>query len=114
MGRSRTAAGAGSAGERAAFTAVVYVLASGCGWQQLPAQSGVSHSTAHRRFTAWSRADLWQRRLDALSAAPVDAADLDWCSMIVKSAVSRRRAGNYCPLGQLPGTVSSNVVPAPR
>ncbi|MDQ0779571.1 DNA-binding transcriptional regulator GbsR (MarR family)/transposase [Streptomyces aurantiacus] len=86
-------AGVGSANERAAFTAVVYVLTSGCGWQQLPAQFGISHSTAHRRFTAWSRADLWQRWLDSLSAASVDAADLDWCSMIVKSAVSRRPAG---------------------
>ncbi|WP_405543090.1 transposase [Streptomyces phaeochromogenes] len=80
----------GSANERAALTAVVYVLTSGCSWQQLPAQFGISHSTAHRRFTAWSRADLWQRWLDALSAAPVDAADLAWCSTIVKSAASRR------------------------
>lgn len=80
----------GSANERAAFTAVVYVLTSGCSWQQLPAQFGISHSTAHRRFTAWSRADLWQRWLDALSAAPVDAADLAWCSTIVTSAASRR------------------------
>lgn len=80
----------GSANERVAFTAVVYVLTSGCSWQQLPAQFGISHSTAHRRFTAWSRADLWQRWLDTLSAAPVDAADLAWCSTIVKSAASRR------------------------
>ncbi|MDQ1025432.1 transposase [Streptomyces umbrinus] len=79
-----------SANERAAFTAVVYVLTSGCSWQQLPAQFGISHSTAHRRFTAWSRADLWRRWLDTLSAAPVDAADLAWCSTIVKSAASRR------------------------
>ncbi|MGW2289679.1 transposase [Streptomyces phaeochromogenes] len=80
----------GSANERAALTAVVYVLTSGCSWQQLPAQFGISHSTAHRRFTAWSRADLWQRWLDTLSAAPVDAADLAWCSTIVKSAAGRR------------------------
>ncbi|MCX4904701.1 transposase [Streptomyces sp. NBC_00878] len=79
----------GSGNERTAFTAVVYVLTSGCGWQQLPAQFGISHSTAHRRFTAWSRADLWRRWLDTLSAAPVDAADLAWCSTIVKSAASR-------------------------
>ena len=80
----------GSANERAALTAVVYVLTSGCSWQQLPAQFGISHSTAHRRFTVWSRADLWQRWFDTLSAAPVDAADLAWCSIIVKSAASRR------------------------
>ncbi|TRO63131.1 transposase [Streptomyces sp. IB201691-2A2] len=80
----------GSANERAALTAVVYVLTSGCSWQQLPAQFGISHSTAHRRFTAWSRADLWQRWLDTVSAAPVDAADLEWCTTIVRTAASRR------------------------
>lgn len=83
----------GSANERAAFTAVVYVLTSGCGWQQLPAQFGVSHSTAHRRFTAWSKADLWQRWLDAMTKAPGDAADLAWCSAIVETAARRQPAG---------------------
>ncbi|MGW3646242.1 transposase [Streptomyces sp. NPDC000878] len=80
----------GSANERAAFTAVVYVLASGCGWQQLPTQFGISHSTAHRRFTAWSKADLWQRWLDAVTEAPGDGADLAWCSAIAETAASRQ------------------------
>lgn len=79
-----------SANERAAFTAVVYVLTSGCGWQQLPAQFGISHSTAHRRFTAWSKADLWQRWHDAVTEAPGDATDIAWCSAIVQAAASRQ------------------------
>ncbi|UUU36276.1 transposase [Streptomyces sp. CA-210063] len=83
----------GAANERAAFTAVVYVLTSGCGWQQLPAQFGISHSTAHRRFTAWSKADLWQRWLDALTEAPGDATDIAWCSAIVQAAASRQPGG---------------------
>lgn len=41
--------------ERAVFTAVVYVLTSGCAWRHLPETFGVSPSTAHRRFTAWTR-----------------------------------------------------------
>jgi len=81
---------ANSANERAAFTAVVYVLTSGCGWQQLPAQFGISHSTAHRRFTAWSKADLWQRWLDAVTEADGDAADLAWCAVVVETAASRQ------------------------
>ncbi|MEW2051593.1 transposase [Streptomyces sp. NPDC005476] len=38
--------------ERAVFTAVVYVLTSGCAWRHLPETFGVSPATAHRWFTA--------------------------------------------------------------
>ncbi|WP_442811917.1 transposase [Streptomyces sp. NBC_01803] len=33
--------------ERAVFTAVVYVLTSGCAWRHLPPTFGVSSATAH-------------------------------------------------------------------
>ncbi|MEV0401158.1 transposase [Actinoallomurus sp. NPDC050550] len=36
--------------DRAVFTAIVYVLTSGCAWRHLPAEFGVSPATAHRRF----------------------------------------------------------------
>lgn len=38
--------------ERAVFTAVVYVLTTGCAWRHLPPDFRVSPATAHRRFTA--------------------------------------------------------------
>ncbi|MBM7167749.1 transposase [Streptomyces sp. G44] len=37
--------------QRAVFTAIVYVLISGCAWRYLPPTFGVSSATAHRRFT---------------------------------------------------------------
>ncbi len=37
--------------ERAVFTAVVFVLTSGCAWRMLPPSFGVTVPTAHRRFT---------------------------------------------------------------
>lgn len=80
----------GPGDERPAFTAVVYVLTSGCSWQQLPAQFGVSHSTAHRRFAAWTKDGLWQRWLDRASRAATD--DLAWCELIVDLAAQRRPA----------------------
>ncbi|MFJ2175843.1 transposase [Streptomyces sp. NPDC087851] len=81
--------------ERAAFTAVVYVLTSGCGWQQLPAQFGTSSATAHRRFTAWTRVDLWQRWLTAVTGAAdaLDGSVAAWCAEIVRAAEDRRSAG---------------------
>ncbi|GAA0932938.1 hypothetical protein GCM10009574_000260 [Streptomyces asiaticus] len=47
--------------ERAVFTAVVYVLTSGCAWRHLPPTFGTSPATAHRRFTVWTEAGLWRR-----------------------------------------------------
>jgi len=39
----------------AVFTAVVFVLTSGCAWRHLPPSFGVTVPTAHRRFTTWVR-----------------------------------------------------------
>jgi transposase len=47
--------------DRAAFTAIVYVLTSGCAWRDLPPSFGVTVPTAHRRFTDWTKACLWSK-----------------------------------------------------
>lgn len=53
---------------------------AGCAWRHLPPTFGVSLATAHRRFTAWTKAGLWRRLhravLDQLGAR----AELDWSS----------------------------------
>ncbi|MEX5720612.1 transposase [Geodermatophilus maliterrae] len=41
--------------DRAAFTAIVYVLTIGCAWRHLPAEFEVSTATAHRRFVTWTQ-----------------------------------------------------------
>lgn len=41
---------------RAVFTAIVYVLTSGCVWRDLPSSFGVPFQTAHRRFSQWTKA----------------------------------------------------------
>ena len=50
--------GGGTAGvdDRAVFTAIVFVLTSGCAWRHLPPSFGVTVPTAHRRFTEWTAA----------------------------------------------------------
>ncbi|MYR60466.1 IS5 family transposase [Streptomyces sp. SID625] len=82
--------------ERAVFTAVVYVLTSGCAWRHLPETFGVSPATAHRRFSAWTRDGLWRRLhravLDELGAR----GEVDWTSAIVDAASVR--AGKGGPL----------------
>ncbi|ADJ47434.1 transposase [Amycolatopsis mediterranei S699] len=46
------------------FTAIVFVLTSGCAWRHLPPGFGVAVPTAHRRFTEWTEAGLWRQLHD--------------------------------------------------
>jgi transposase len=64
------------------FTAIVYVLTSGCAWRDLPPSFGVSFQTGHRRFGQWTRAGLWRRlhqavldELGARGGAGLDVGD---------------------------------------
>jgi transposase len=79
--------------DRAVFTAIVYVLTSGCAWRDLPPSFGVPSQTAHRRFGQWSGAGLWRRLhravLDELGAR----GELDWTSAIVDAASVRAKKG---------------------
>ncbi len=79
--------------ERAVFTAVVYVLTSGCAWRHLPPTFGTSSATAHRRFTMWTEAGLWRRLhravLDELGAR----GEVDWTSAIIDAASVRAKRG---------------------
>ncbi|WSY65085.1 IS5 family transposase [Streptomyces sp. NBC_00885] len=80
--------------ERAVFTAVVYVLTTGCAWRHLPPTFGTSPATAHRRFTIWTEAGLWRRLhravLDELGAW----GEVDWTSAIVDAASVRSKGGS--------------------
>lgn len=78
---------------RAVFTAVVYVLTSGCAWRHLPPPFGTSSATAHRRFTVWTEIGLWRRLhrgvLDELGIR----GEVDWTSAIVDAASVRAKGG---------------------
>ncbi len=80
--------------DRAVFTAIVYALTSGCAWRYLPPSFGVSVPTAHRRFTTWARAgvfdELHRRVLDRLGAG----GDLDWSAAILDAAHVRAKKGD--------------------
>lgn len=75
--------------ERTVFTAVVFVLTSGCAWHRLPPLFAVSPATAHRRFTAWTKAGLWGRLRQALREAPQLGDERAWAVAVVDAAISR-------------------------
>ncbi|WP_374113487.1 IS5 family transposase [Frankia sp. AgB1.8] len=80
--------------DRAVFTAIVYVLTSGCSWRHLPPNFGVSPPTAHRRFQQWTRAGLWPRLHRAVLDRHGAAGDIDWSSAIVDAASLRAKKGS--------------------
>ncbi|MER7104044.1 transposase [Streptomyces humidus] len=75
--------------ERAVFTAVVYVLTSGCAWRHLPPTFGTSSATAHRRsrYGPGSARRLHRAMLDELGAR----GEVDWTSAIVDAASIRAK-----------------------
>lgn len=79
--------------KRSVFTAIVYVLTAGCAWRHLPAEFGVSVPTAHRRFTSWAQAGVF----DTIHRAVLDrlgaAGELDWSSAILDAAHVRAKRG---------------------
>src|SRR3954468_17579099 len=77
--------------ERAVFTAIVYVLTSGCAWRHLPAEFGVSQATAHRRFVAWTQAGLWRRLHRAVLDRLGEQAGIDWSRAVVDAASVRAK-----------------------
>ncbi|WP_352231809.1 transposase [Microtetraspora sp. NBRC 16547] len=47
--------------DRAVFTAIVFVLTSGCAWRHLPPWFGATVPTVRHRFTERSQSGLWRR-----------------------------------------------------
>ena len=77
--------------DRAVFTAIVYVLTSGCAWRHLPAEFGVSQLTAHCRFVAWTEAGLWRRLHRAVLDRLGEQAAIDWSRAVVDAASVRAK-----------------------
>lgn len=79
--------------DRAVFTAIVYVLTSGCAWRDLPPSFEVPFQTAHRRFGQWTKAGLWRRLHHAVLDELGSRGLLDWSRAIVDGAAVRAKRG---------------------
>lgn len=93
FGLRKQGGGTAPTDQRAVFTAVVYVLTSGCAWRMLPPSFGVTVPTAHRRFTVWTTAGLWRRLyrvvLDELGSQGL----IDWSRVVIDAASVRAKKG---------------------
>jgi transposase len=80
--------------DRAVLAAIVYLVQAGCSWWKLPAPLfGVSRATAHRRFTEWTQAGLWERLHQQILHRLGEAAVIDWSRAVVDSIAIRAEKG---------------------
>ena len=79
--------------DRAVFTAIVFVLTSGCAWRHLPPSFGVTVPTAHRRFTEWTQAGLWRRLHQAVLDELGSRGLIDWRARSWTERVSGQKRG---------------------
>jgi len=91
--------------DRMVFTAIVFVLTSGCAWRHLPPSFGVTVPTAHRRFIEWTQAGLW-RRLHQAVLMNWAVGGLIGCSRAVLDGASKcpREKGEPIPLPESGGS----------
>jgi transposase len=80
--------------DRAVFTAIVFVLTSGCQWRLLPPSFGVTVPTAHRRFTDWTKAGLWRRMHRAVLDDLGSQGLIDWSRAVADGASVRAKKGD--------------------
>lgn len=81
-GRSRVS-------DRAIFTAIVFVLTSGCAWRHLPSSFGVTVPTVHRRFQEWTDAGLWLRLRRAAADRQTTGDENEWIHAVLEAAERR-------------------------
>ena len=77
--------------DRTVFTAIVYVLITGSSWRSLPRSFGITVPTAHRRFTEWTKAGLWQRLHRAAQDEVGCEGLIDWSRTVLDRALARAR-----------------------
>jgi transposase len=79
--------------DRAAFTAIVFVLVTGVPWRMVPKEIGCSGVTAWRRLRDRQAAGVWERLHRELLRRLNAAGQIDWSRAIVDSSHIRALQG---------------------
>ena len=74
--------------DRRVVEGIVWRLATGAPWRDLPERFG-PWKTVYSRFRRWQRAGVWERALAALLAQGDAAGDLDWALHFVDGTTVR-------------------------
>jgi transposase len=92
--------GRNRADDRAVFTAVTFVLTTGCPWRALPRVFGVKPATVHRRFGEWMALRLWERLHEQAVATFGTGPEVDWTRALVE--LTGARTGDDAMLNTAP------------
>src|SRR5688500_15062005 len=84
--------------DRACFAGILFVLKTGIGWEDLPAEMGCgSGMTCWRRLRDWHAAGVFQELHEALLAELRAAGCVDWEHVVADSASARAVFGGPSP-----------------
>ncbi len=84
--------------DRACLTGILFVLKTGIGWEDLPAEMGCgSGMTCWRRLRDWTAAGVWDKLHRVLLERLHGAAKIDWSRGVIDSASVRAVLGGRRP-----------------
>jgi len=83
--------------DRAAMNAIFFVLRTGCQWNALNATGICTSSSAHRRFSEWRKAGVFERLFEEVLVEYDDQLGIDWRWLSVDGCLTK------APLGQKNG-----------
>src|SRR5690348_7685436 len=73
---------------RRILNGILWILATGAPWRDLPERFGPWHTVASR-FYRWRRADIWQQILSAVQQRADRLGELDWSLHLLDSTSVR-------------------------
>lgn len=79
--------------DRAAMEAILFVLRTGCQWNALNATGICTSSSAHRRFTEWTRAGVFERLWQAGLVQHAQLRGIDWSWLAIDCAQTKAPLG---------------------
>ena len=89
----RNIGGRPAADRRQLISGILYVLRTGCQWNALPQEFGVSGKTAHRYFQGWVRAGLFKRMWQAGLLEYDELQGIDWQWQAADGALTKAPLG---------------------
>jgi transposase len=95
---------------RVVLTAILFVLKTGIGWEDLPQDAfGCSYKTCTRRLQEWAEQGIWQR-IHLLFLAKLRGADqLDWSRVLIDCSRVKAPLGGQKP-ARTPPTAAAAAV----
>ena len=96
--------------DRRVLNGIFWVLRSGAPWRDLPERFG-PRTTCYNRFARWRKAGVWDRLMDAITAAhDGDIQMIDSTSVRAhqQSATAKRGSADHC-LGRSRGGLTTNI-----